>query len=257
MKLKYYLRGIGIGVILAAVVMGIALGGRGRSLSDAEIMERAKKLGMVEAEGTLSDLAMSSAIEEPEDGTDGEAGEAAGTPDGQEAGEGLSVSPLVPESDEEPGTEEEQDGGEGHGDLEESSDESGDGSGIAAEEATQDSGADGNAAGESETAARTEIIPRDDGTVQATSQTVTSSETAQSKAPEEAQPTTGSLSISIPKGVGSDTVASMLERAGLVDSATAFNQYLIQHGKDRIIRSGNKTIPSGADYEQIARIITQ
>ena len=28
MKLKYYLRGMGIGILLAAIVMGFALGGR-------------------------------------------------------------------------------------------------------------------------------------------------------------------------------------------------------------------------------------
>ena len=48
MKLKYYLRGMGIGIILTAIVMGFALGGRKATLSDAEIIQRAKVLGMVE-----------------------------------------------------------------------------------------------------------------------------------------------------------------------------------------------------------------
>ena len=55
MKLKYYLRGMGIGIILTAIVMGFALGGRRGTLSDAEIIKRAKALGMVEqSSGTLS-----------------------------------------------------------------------------------------------------------------------------------------------------------------------------------------------------------
>ena len=49
MKLKYYLRGMGIGVILTAIVMGFALGGRKTAISDAEIIERAKALGMVDS----------------------------------------------------------------------------------------------------------------------------------------------------------------------------------------------------------------
>ena len=55
MKLKYYLRGLGIGIMVAAVLMGIALGGDKERLSDAEIMARAKDLGMVES-SVLSDL---------------------------------------------------------------------------------------------------------------------------------------------------------------------------------------------------------
>ena len=55
MKLKYYLRGMGIGIILTAIVMGFALGGRKKAISDAEVIQRAKALGMVEADsGVLS-----------------------------------------------------------------------------------------------------------------------------------------------------------------------------------------------------------
>ena len=57
MKLKYYLRGIGIGVILTALIMGFALGGRKTTISDAEVIERAKKLGMVQG-GVLSIIQM-------------------------------------------------------------------------------------------------------------------------------------------------------------------------------------------------------
>ncbi len=56
MKLKYYLRGMGIGIILTAIVMGFALGGRKATLSDAEIIQRAKALGMVDGDsGVLLD----------------------------------------------------------------------------------------------------------------------------------------------------------------------------------------------------------
>ena len=48
MKLKYYLRGLGIGVICTAIIMGIALSGNKKeTLSDIEIIERARLLGMV------------------------------------------------------------------------------------------------------------------------------------------------------------------------------------------------------------------
>lgn len=48
MKLKYYLRGLGIGVICTAIIMGIALSGNKKeTLTDAEIIERARLLGMI------------------------------------------------------------------------------------------------------------------------------------------------------------------------------------------------------------------
>lgn len=49
MKLKTYLRGLGIGIIVTTIVMGITLGGGKEKLSDAEIIARAKELGMVES----------------------------------------------------------------------------------------------------------------------------------------------------------------------------------------------------------------
>ncbi len=46
-KLRYQLRGLGIGMVLAALLMGVAAGD-GSSMSDAEIRARALELGMVE-----------------------------------------------------------------------------------------------------------------------------------------------------------------------------------------------------------------
>ncbi len=53
MNLKYYLRGLGIGVLVTAFIMGVT--GKEKPMTDAEIKIRAAKLGMVE-ETVLSDL---------------------------------------------------------------------------------------------------------------------------------------------------------------------------------------------------------
>ena len=53
MKLKYYLRGLGVGIIFTAIIMGIALSGNKKeTLTDEEIIERAKLLGMEMEEST-------------------------------------------------------------------------------------------------------------------------------------------------------------------------------------------------------------
>lgn len=53
MKLKYYLRGLGIGIAVTTLVLGLS--GRKESLTDEEIKARAAELGMVE-DTLLSDL---------------------------------------------------------------------------------------------------------------------------------------------------------------------------------------------------------
>ena len=62
--------------------------------------------------------------------------------------------------------------------------------------------------------------------------------------------------MTIPGGTGSDGVAAILAREGIIDDAVAFNKYLVERRIDRIIRSGTKTIPANATYEEIAKIIT-
>ena len=56
MNLRYYLRGLGIGVVVTAVIMSITMGGRTENLSNAEVKERARALGMVEPTGVLAEL---------------------------------------------------------------------------------------------------------------------------------------------------------------------------------------------------------
>jgi hypothetical protein len=46
MKLRYYMRGLGIGIVVTAILMGVTLNGKTEKLTDAEIIERAEALGM-------------------------------------------------------------------------------------------------------------------------------------------------------------------------------------------------------------------
>ena len=55
MKLKYYLRGLGIGIVVTVFVMMAALGNK-QPMTDEEVMARAKELGMIE-NSVLTDIA--------------------------------------------------------------------------------------------------------------------------------------------------------------------------------------------------------
>ncbi|MCR5832308.1 MAG: hypothetical protein K6G67_09245, partial [Lachnospiraceae bacterium] len=66
MKLKYYLRGLGIGVAVTAIVMGLALSKNTKgSMTDEEVKARAAELGMVEEDRTLVSTATPTATPTP------------------------------------------------------------------------------------------------------------------------------------------------------------------------------------------------
>ena len=50
MNLKYYLRGLGLGIVMSAIALGITASGKKQALTEEEIIAKAKDLGMVEEE---------------------------------------------------------------------------------------------------------------------------------------------------------------------------------------------------------------
>ncbi len=53
MKFKYYLRGLGIGIVITTIVLMIAYSGYSKELTDEEIIARAEAMGMVKKEDPL------------------------------------------------------------------------------------------------------------------------------------------------------------------------------------------------------------
>ena len=62
MRLKYYLRGLGIGIVVTAVIMGVSAERQKPVMTDEQIIARAKELGMVEQEGILAEIAGESVV---------------------------------------------------------------------------------------------------------------------------------------------------------------------------------------------------
>lgn len=73
MKLKYYLRGLGIGIVMAVLITGVSMG-RKQTMTDDEVRARAKELGMIEnsvlAERIPEETAEDNGDNEPEDAPD-------------------------------------------------------------------------------------------------------------------------------------------------------------------------------------------
>lgn len=98
MKLKYYLRGLGIGIIVTTIILIISFSKREVKISDDEVIARAMQLGMVMQEtqdqnGQESDTEQGNG-QEPDAGMDPEDGQETGTEtkaeDGQEPDAGMN-----------------------------------------------------------------------------------------------------------------------------------------------------------------------
>ena len=267
MKLKYYLRGMGIGIILTAIVMGFALGGRKAAISDAQIIERARALGMVEAgNGVLLETAEGvNGSNENDTSSSGKTSDKEGGPVFEEvkpevSGTDTSVS-EVPDKKEK-AENESQASGKSASSSEKTEDSAG------SESTDQNSINSGDT---KEAEEKTDVSSENVSAVESSADNSKIQETAlgeelseingdssAGQAPSElSEPQVPSKSVTIPGGTSSDGVAQILYNAGFIDNAVTFNRYLIETGKDRIIRSGVKTIPEGATYEQIASIITK
>lgn len=183
MNLKYYLRGLGIGIVVTAAILSLSHKAEMKKavMTDEEIITEAKKLGMIM--GPVKEPTPESPVpsEIPKEST---------SPSGKED---LENPKSEPESTDEPE------------------------SGIEPSKAPpmEDTGdLDGKA-----------------------------KETF--------------VEITISKGMWSDVIAQLIEDAGLVEDAKDFNEFLSDNGYASYISVGTYEIEMGADYSEIAKIITR
>lgn len=229
MKLKYYLRGLGIGIVGTTLILSIAFYQK-REMSDAEIIKRATELGMVKEyeEGVLSDTeAEKEVTTETEEQKD------------------LQTPSLLNDQTTETAEEEAVEA--------EATDQKDD------EQASDNKDDEQNKKDQKvEETSEKEVEKKDD------KQEVTKAEpekeevkTEETKTEETKKPNEGELiGITVSSGDGSNTVASKLKSAGLIEDAAAFDRFLCRNGYDKRITTGNHNIPMGADEQTIAQIIT-
>ena len=236
MKPKYYLRGLGVGVVLTAVIMGVVLGRGTSRMSDEEVIKRAKQLGMVEAESTLSSLSEATKIpEETDDTASDQKVDKAGEEVSEEVNQGESqTGESVPEVDE--AAKENEQAGENSESI----------------ESEEDVKLASNAAAEN---ALTDVIETEGK--QEDAATEKSEAEAAKPVATEGSSDVNYVVVVLPSGSESDTCARILRESGVIDDGVAFNKYLVSSGQDRKIRSGTKQIPRGASFEEIASIITK
>ena len=227
MKLKYYLRGLGIGVVVTAIIMSIT--NKPQELTDAQIKMRAAELGMVE-ESVLADLqAEESQMDAVEEMLNEYADDSETVVAEETSAEETSTEQITEEA-------ETVDVEEVVAEAEEITDE------IEAVEETDEETTDMADAEIIETEVTTEEVVEADnvssGNVEITEEVIENF-----------------TIINIEKGNGSEVVSRRLYEAGLVESSVEYNQFLVKNGYDRKLSVGNHEIPAGATYDEMAQIL--
>lgn len=230
MKLKYFLRGLGSGVVVTALILSIAPGGDKETMSDQEIIKRAEQLGMVQQERDL----LAEATKSPtitNEATPMVTGEAT---DKNFTDDILAMATEVakPSKEAEP-----------------------------TKEVTPTEDAKSEEVTPTKDAKSEEVTPTKEAVPTKAEATVTPTKepTATPEPDKDATvtPAAGEKKvITIVSGMWSDQVARELQAMGVVESATDFDQYLIKNGYANRIVVGTFQIPEHASYEEIAKIIT-
>lgn len=216
MKLKFYLRGIGLGIIVA-VALCISAGMKNDQISDEEIIKRAEALGMVPSSETLNE----SVDDEIRDGLETEE-----MTENDASGDAAAVKV----NEDIPATEPDE--------TEVNPDEA-DNSNF--DETPPAAGSDG--------AATPKVTPT-------LTKEVTPAPTKEpDKDTNDTENDTEYITVVVERGSGSDTVARKIEAAGLVANASEFDRYLCNNGYDKRISAGNHKIPINAREEEIAKIL--
>ena len=217
MNLKYYLRGLGVGIVVTSLILGIGLGSRKETLSNEEIKERARELGMVEESITVAEAAAQKEEEAQE-------AEVTVAPVSEENAES-DAEPIVsaePEVSSEPAV-----------------------STGAAPEASEEP----NVSAASEPAAST--APEAGATPEAGVKPVADeAEEDSGTAPEKEI-----VDITINPGEGSYVISQKLEQSGLIDDAAEYDAYLCDNGYHTKLRAGVHKIPMGSTREEIAKLL--
>lgn len=215
MKLRYYLRGLAVGILLTTMILAIANIGN-KPLTDAQIRQRALELGMIEADSQkLSSLK-------------GEGGQAGAQPESTEPTGSVQPESQEPTSSVQPESQEPT-----NSDQPESTEPSKGGEQSESNTSTQ-------SAGQPESSAP--------------SVASTPVESDNEEEPSGGD-TTAAVTLIISGGDSSYSVSRKLAAAGIVEDAAAFDAFLCDNGYSRTIHTGTYEILPGTSHEEIAKMI--
>ena len=218
MRLKYFLRGVGIGILVTTIILTVTHSSE-RRMSDSEVIDRAIELGM---SFSASHSGQQSSTEES-------------SPEESSAGQENSGDDVTDDLQHESEAETEM------------------GSQSPSETASESTG-DGEALPGKESGAVTGMTTQaTTETTETTTELITENENAGSAAGVMNDEVT--CTINITKGMSSRTVCDMLKQNGIIEDAVDFDRYLIKTGYDDKIRVGEVEVNSGMTYEELTALL--
>ena len=239
MNLKYYLRGLGLGILVTALILSVA-GRNRRTMTDAEVKERAKELGMIEntvllekpeeTESTSETTANTESVSETTAGSDGEVQIGTDIGNNEDVSQGdLSKEETPKDNQPKEETSEEEKPQKGASQDTEPKDDT-------SQEVTDDP-------------ERPEELSKNntEDTQGENDEKVTSAGEDQSR--------TDEVTLTIVSGDTSYSVAKKLYELGVVPSVEQTDRFLCANGYDRTIRTGVYTIAPEETLESVAKRI--
>ncbi len=227
MKRKYYMRGLGLGILVTAILCAVALPKKTEPMTDEEVIARATELGYVKKESgvTADDI---NKIKENET--------ASGTPEAS----------LTPEATDTPEATKEPEGTPGP---------------TQSPVPTPDAPEPPEEPDKPDVPATPTPKPTSTPTPKPTATPITTK--APTEAPKatatpavEEEPAVTSYTITVERGATARRVAERLASVGAIGDADAFVRYLQSNGLTDYINIGTFTIPKGASHAEIAKILT-
>ena len=239
MNLKYYLRGLGLGILVTALILSVA-GRNRRTMTDAEVKERAKELGMIEntvllekpeeTESASETTANTECVSETTAGSDGEVQIGTDIGNNEDVSQGdLSKEETPKDNQPKEETSEEEKPQKGASQDTEPKDDT-------SQEVTDDP-------------ERPEELSKNntEDTQGENDEKVTSAGEDQSR--------TDEVTLTIVSGDTSYSVAKKLYELGVVPSVEQTDRFLCANGYDRTIRTGVYTIAPEETLESVAKRI--
>ena len=239
MNLKYYLRGLGLGILVTALILSVA-GRNRRTMTDAEVKERAKELGMIEntvllekpeeTESASETTANTESVSETTAGSDGEVQIGTDIGNNEDVSQGdLSKEETPKDNQPKEETSEEEKPQKGASQDTEPKDDT-------SQKVTDDP-------------ERPEELSKNntEDTQGENDEKVTSAGEDQSR--------TDEVTLTIVSGDTSYSVAKKLYELGVVPSVEQTDRFLCANGYDRTIRTGVYTIAPEETLESVAKRI--
>ncbi len=226
MRLKYFLRGLGIGIVVTTIILAISHNA-GRRMSDSEVIGRAKELGMA-----YTTAAQENSTESAAETTETETDTTEPVTTGQESTTDTEAGSTVETESSEASTTAQETTGVRETTTQQE---------TTTQETTIQEITTTRAAQESTTETTHEASTTEAETTQAENE---STETEAS--------TVITYTLTIASGMSSNTVCDILKKNGIIADSGDFDRFLVSSGYADRIRVGSFEVNSGMSYDELA-----